>query len=77
MNYKQHITAITIVPEGAPKYDENGYTLTIEDDAGGPYIVISEHNINKEHNTGIDLDAWPSIKSAMEMLIKICKELEV
>ena len=76
MNYVMHTTGITIVPEGEPIYNENGYRLSIEDEAAGPFVKISDNTVDRNENAvAIEIEAWPMIKQAMEMLIKSCEKL--
>ena len=77
MNYGIHITGIAIVPEGNPMYNENGYGLSIEDEAAGPFIKIADNSDRTEPGILIEPDAWPLIKRAMEILIKSCDKLDV
>jgi hypothetical protein len=76
MKFTSHVTEITIIPEGEPIFDERGYTLSIKDEAAGPFITIRDNVETPAQCVEIDPDAWPHIKNAADKLIKICKNIE-
>jgi len=74
--YISHITEITIIPEGEPIFSEEGYVISIRDEAAGPFIVIHDNSDNQQPRLGVDLEVWPQIKDAANKLIKICKKIK-
>lgn len=67
---KTRITQLTIVPDCEPIYSERATNVSIDDEAAGEYIVISQD----EQKISLNPDEWPFIVEAVERLIKEIKE---
>jgi len=76
-NYHTVIKSLVVLPKNRPIFDEMATEVRIEDEAGGPFIVMSQHNSANEKDTlRLDEEEWPLIKYAVERLIKECKKVE-
>jgi len=69
---KLRVTQITIVPEGEPIFCDLGYTVKIDDEAAGEFIVIEDHN-DEYGKIGININEWPALRSAINRMVKNCQ----
>lgn len=71
---EQRVTRIHIVPEGQPIFSGQAFSVEIDDDAGGEFLVI-QCNDDQCANGQIRLDPaeWPSLRDAIERMVKECK----
>ena len=68
------ITQVVVVNEGEAIYHESATTVSIDDEAAGEFVIVSqgdEHAVNK---IKIDTHEWPHIRRAINKMIKRCRE---
>lgn len=58
--------------DDAPAFGETAVHVEIDDDAGGPYIVLSTPVAREEGGVAINPDEWPAVKAAVERLLVEC-----
>lgn len=70
---KTRTTQLTVAPEGEPIFSELAYTVTIDDQAAGEYVVVQAMD---EGGGKIDIDPayWPAIRDAIDKMVKECRE---
>jgi hypothetical protein len=70
--------AVSVFYEGdSPIFAENSYHVSVEDEAGGPFISIKSNGENLEKGQiDLDLEALQLISEEAEKLIKIHEELK-
>jgi hypothetical protein len=69
MKYNKRLTQITVVPEGNPIFSELATVITIEDDAAGEYISISQHaDESTDQTIKVEPEEWQAIKEAVDRL---------
>ena len=75
MKHEIRTTRIHIVPENEPIFCEQAIIIEIEDEAAGEFLVMSQPSNEREYAGKVTIDAenWPSIKNAIETLLKDCK----
>lgn len=70
---KIRTTQLTVAPEGEPIFSERAYTVTIDDQAAGEYVVVHSMDDDAGKIT-IDPAAWPALRDAIEAMVKECRE---
>lgn len=70
---KTRITQLTVAPEGVDLYDDRSTHIEIDDEGGGEFITISRPD-SADANIRIDLEEWPSIRAAVNKLVKECRK---
>ena len=64
---------LIVKPKGEPIYSEMATEVYIDDDAGGPYVVIEQHGRTDVGKVCIDQEEWPLIKDAVEQMLAVCR----
>jgi hypothetical protein len=68
VNYVTRVTQLTVAPKGAPVFSEDATTITIEDEGGGEFVIVSQPGRDKD--IGIMSDEWPAIRDAIDRMIQ-------
>ena len=71
----QRCTQLTILPEGDPIFSENATNISIEDEACGEYIRITQYTNN--HNFGevnINPEDWKTLRDAIDTMVASCRK---
>ena len=71
MTMEKRVTTITIVPKGEPIFDERGFTVSIDDEAGGEFVTVRNHDGPGELR--IDVNDWPILSEVITGLIGECR----
>jgi len=61
--------SLAVLPQGEPLYSERVTTVSIDDEAGGEFIVLSQSPDSGEMRLAIDPDEWPHVVAAVERLL--------
>jgi hypothetical protein len=69
---KLRVTQITIVPEGEPIFCDLGYTVKIDDEAAGEFVVIEDHS-DDEGRIAINPQDWPALRRAINKMVNNCQ----
>jgi hypothetical protein len=64
----KRVKSIIIHPEGRPIYDEMATTIEIDDEAGGEFVVIKQH----DKVIAINPEEWPVIRDAISEMVSAC-----
>ncbi len=76
MHYDTFVKALIVVPAGEPIYSEQATTVSIDDEAVGPFVVVEQSgNSEKVDRISIDPTEWPALKAAIETLMAVCHEI--
>jgi hypothetical protein len=77
MNLKTHPVAWVVRPYKADLYDEPVVEIRIEDEGGGPFLVVKSQMENaKPGELGIDKSEWPTLRDAIEAAFKVVMEID-
>lgn len=69
--YHTRITRLTVLPKGDPIFSEFATDISIEDEAGGEFIEITQHADSEEpQKIRVDFEEWPHIRAAVNRLVK-------
>lgn len=73
--YETRILSLIVLPEGEAIFSEQATTITIEDDAGGEFIVIEQQGLAGAGKIRIDPTEWTALKEAIDRMIGECRPL--
>jgi hypothetical protein len=68
------ITQIVVVNKGEAIYHESATTVSIDDEAAGEFVILSQENEHAVNKIKIDVDEWPHIRKAINKMIKRCRQ---
>lgn len=67
-------TKLTITPNGDPIFSERGFTVEIDDEAAGEFIVVRENDAPITGGIRIEPEQWEEIRQAIETLLADIQE---
>ena len=70
--YHTVATRITVLMKNDVLFSEFATHIEIADESGGPFIVVYQIPLNKrehDYSIHIDIDNWPSIRSAIDQMV--------
>ena len=70
----QRVTRIHLVQPNEPIFAPYSYTIEIEDEAAGEFIVVTDQNDNEPKPNAICIDPrdWPFLRAAIDRMIYEC-----
>ena len=76
--YERVVTQITIKPKGEPIFHELATKISIDDEAAGPFVVVSQSSgrTSKQEIT-VDVVSWEPLKNGIDEMIRECLALEL
>lgn len=72
--YEIRTTAMTVAPVGQATYSEMATEIEICDEAAGEFVIVSQHGRIDIGKIMINPEEWPSLRSAIDRMIKACRE---
>lgn len=72
MKYITRTTALTVLPEGKPIFDELATKIEIEDESGGEFLIIRQEN----GSIRIGRDEWPELIRAIDRMMDEIRQHE-
>lgn len=75
MKVTTRVSAITILPEGKPIYDEMATTVRVEDDAAGPFLMIEQCRDDKSGTQQISI-CFSEIDALYQVMTRLRHEWE-
>ena len=73
---RTHPSALLVRPVGDPIFSEMATTISIEDEAAGPFVVVEQTGRTDIGKIAINADEWPAIRSAIDQMIELCASIE-
>lgn len=70
--YERVVSAVLVRPVGAAIYAAGVTRIEIDDEAAGPYVLVSQ----EDGKIGITAEEWPTIRRAIDDLLEWCKGQE-
>lgn len=68
-------TRLTVLPEGDPIFSENATHVTIEDEASGEYVRLTQYSDNADNGeVNINPEEWPAIRDAINTMVVACRK---
>lgn len=62
-----------VVASDAPIFDRAGYTVSIEDEAAGEFVRITDHSDSTTEGIAIEPADWPVLKDAITHAMSQCQ----
>lgn len=75
--YERVVTQITIKPKGEPIFHELATKISIDDEAAGPFLVVSQARDDSRSGITIDVDSWDALKAGIDEMIRECLAIEL
>ena len=66
-------TRWTVAPENEPLYSNRATTISINDEAGGEFIVIAQAPNQKGGVISFDPCEWPAIRAAIDVAVGLSR----
>lgn len=77
----QRITSITLLPRPTPIFDESGFTLTIDNEAAGEFLVVKSQSDRSgdeaQNSITIDPHEWAALRKAINRMMREIAKHEV
>ena len=73
--YETRTLSIIVLPEKESIFSEMATTVTIEDEAGGEFVVVEQSGLVDAGKIRIDSTEWPALRAAIDRMILECRPL--
>ncbi len=74
--HKIHATRITVAAPGTSIFEDDVLHVDVEDEGGGPFIVVSQLGDAKPNKLRFDVEEWPNIRRAINAIARTCNRIE-
>ena len=74
MTYETRTTKVTVLAKDEPLFDYSATEIEIIDEAGGEFLKITQSGENHEGMIKVDQYEWPTLKAAIEKMLKECRK---
>ena len=71
-NLEARTLSWALVPQGASICDTRGFSVSIEDDNGGEYVKVVNHDDDHDGIT-IDPDEWHELQALINVAVSLCR----
>jgi hypothetical protein len=71
MKYTSRITQMTVLPAGEPIFSEKATVISIEDEAAGEYIKITQQTdatFESNQTVSFDPEEWEEVKDVIDQM---------
>jgi|CXWL01.1.fsa_nt_gi hypothetical protein len=75
--YRTITKALIVLPAGEAIFSELATTVSIDDEAAGPFVVVSQDARDGEQKISLCHEEWPAIREAIERQLAMCLEIGV
>lgn len=72
MQYKQRTLSIIVMPVGEAIYADSATIVSIEDEAGGEFVLISQ-DAGDYGKIAVNSEEWPVLRDAIDKMIAECR----
>lgn len=69
---KQRVLKMAVLPEGEPIFSERGFTVSIEDEAGGEFLKLESHM--DDNYVSFEASQWPALRDLIDKMAKEVRE---
>lgn len=73
-DYETRIISVVVAPKDETNFSEMATIISIEDDAGGEYVTVSQVGRIDLGKIAINPEEWPTLRSAIDDMIVKCKD---
>jgi hypothetical protein len=67
--------ALIVMPKGADIFDERATRISLDDEGGGPFVVVKQEGRN-DNAIAIDAKEWPAIRGAIQRMLNVAQGIE-
>ena len=67
--------ALIVMPKGACIFDDRATLVTLDDEGGGPFVVVKQEGRN-DNTIAIDATEWPAIRDAIQRMLNVAQGIE-
>jgi hypothetical protein len=67
--------ALIVMPKGADIFDERSTRISLDDEGGGPFVVVKQEGRN-DNTIAIDAKEWPAIRDAIQRMLNVAQGIE-
>jgi hypothetical protein len=67
--------ALIVMPKGASILDERATRISLDDEGGGPFVVVKQEGRN-DNAIAIDAKEWPAIRGAIQRMLNVAQGIE-
>lgn len=72
VDYETLVTRISIVPKGEALYHDRGWTVEIEDESSGEFLIVRSMS-DREWTIRMDPEEWPALREAIDSMVARCR----
>jgi len=71
----QRTTRIHLLPEGEAIFSEYGYSVSIDDEAAGEFVIIHTNDGGAQNGQiKINPEEWPALREAIDKMVSECRD---
>lgn len=70
MTQSTRVTRLHVLTEGEPLFDERGFSVEIDDEGGGEFVVVHD----RDGEIRLNAEEWPALREAIDRMVKECRE---
>lgn len=71
--YETRVKSWTVMPKGEPTFSEMATVVSIDDEAAGEYVVVSQQGRVDLGKIAIDVAEWPALRATIDKAISECR----
>lgn len=71
--YRTRVTRLLVLPAGEPAFSEMATTVSIDDEAGGEFVVVEQEGRTDLGKIAINPEEWPELRAAIDRMIADCE----
>ena len=71
--YETRTMAVIVLPHDQPTYSEMATTVSIDDEVGGEFVVVSQDGRADLGKIAITPEEWPTLRAAIDRMIGECR----
>lgn len=71
---KPRITRISVLPDNCSIFEDQATHIEVDDEGGGEFVSVMQPHMRTCEAFQISPKEWPAIRSAINKLIKECKD---
>lgn len=73
-DYETRTIGLMVAPKGEAIFSDHATHITIDDEADGEFVIVSQSTAYSEYKFHINPEEWPTRRKAIDRMIKECKE---
>ena len=74
MKYETRVAKLVVLPVGQATYSEMATEIEICDEAAGEFVEVAQHGRVDIGKIQINPEEWPSLREAIDRMIKACRK---